>query len=81
MLKLQIERLECIVYRAPIDVPVVAAFGTSHNRPVVLIRIEDKDGAHGWGEIWCNFPNIGAENRARWIETLIGPKVIKRSFN
>ena len=74
MLKLQIERLECIVYRAPIDVPVVAAFGTSHNRPVVLIRIEDKDGAHGWGEIWCNFPNIGAENRACLLYTSPSPR-------
>lgn len=81
MSEIKISRVECFVFRAPIEVPVVAAFGAFHDRPVVLVRIEDKDGAAGWGEIWCNFPNSGAEHRARWIETLIAPRLLDRAFD
>jgi D-galactarolactone cycloisomerase len=31
----------------------------------LILRIEDADGAEGFGEIWCNFPQPGAEYRAR----------------
>ena len=81
MTEITINRVECFVFRAPVDVPVVAAFGAFHDRPVVLVRLEDGDGAFGWGEIWCNFPNSGAEHRARWIETLIGPRLLNRTFD
>ncbi len=81
MTEITINRVECFVFRAPVDVPVVAAFGAFHDRPVVLVRVEDGDGAFGWGEIWCNFPNSGAEHRARWIETLIGPRLLNRTFD
>ena len=37
--------------------------------PAVLVRVEDGEGAFGWGEAWCNFPSCGAEHRARLIET------------
>ena len=80
MSEINIRRVECYVFRAPVDVPVVAAFGTFHDRPVVLVRLEDRDGAFGWGEVWCNFPNSGAEHRARWLETLLAPRIINRSF-
>ena len=80
MSEIKISRVECFVYRAPIDVPVVAAFGVFYDRPVVLVRIEDQDGAVGWGEVWCNFPNSGAEHRARWIETLLAPRILGRTF-
>jgi len=80
MSEIKISRVECFVYRAPIDVPVVAAFGVFYDRPVVLVRIEDQDGAVGWGEVWCNFPNSGAEHRARWIETLLAPRILNRTF-
>ena len=80
MNEIDIRRVECYVFRAPVDVPVVAAFGTFHDRPVVLVRLEDRDGAFGWGEVWCNFPNSGAEHRARWLETLLAPRIIDRSF-
>ena len=43
------------------------SFGTMHDRPAVFVRVEDADGAHGWGEVWCNFPDVGAEHRARLV--------------
>ena len=30
------------------------------DRTMVLVRAEDADGITGWGEIWCNFPSVGA---------------------
>ena len=75
-----IRRVESFVYRAPIATPVVTSFGVMTERPAVLVRIEDADGAAGWGEVWCNFPSCGAEHRARLIDTVIAPLVIGRRF-
>ena len=68
-----IARLEAHVLRWPVEVPVRTSFGTMHDRPAVLVRVEDDDGAVGWGEAWCNFPSCGAEHRARLIETVLAP--------
>ena len=70
---IRIERVEVVVYRAPIGVPVVNAFGTMFNRPAVIVRLTDVEGASGLGEIWCNFPTCGAEHRARLVESFLGP--------
>lgn len=40
---------------------------------MVLVRAEDADGVVGWGEIWCNFPNVGAEHRARLVDHVFAP--------
>jgi len=68
------------VLRWPVRVPVRTSFGVMHDRPAVLVRIEDDEGACGWGEAWCNFPACGAEHRANLIETLLAPLVVGRSF-
>ena len=75
-----IAKLEAHVLRWPVRVPVRTSFGTMLDRPAVLLRIEDEEGAHGWGEAWCNFPSCGAEHRARLIETLFAPLVVGRAF-
>ena len=38
--------------------PVRTAFGVMPDRPAIFLSVEDKDGARGWGEIWCNFPSL-----------------------
>jgi D-galactarolactone cycloisomerase len=68
------------VFRAPIESPVVTSFGTMHDRPMVLVRVADGDGVVGWGEAWCNFPTVGAEHRARLIESVIAPLVEGKDF-
>jgi L-alanine-DL-glutamate epimerase-like enolase superfamily enzyme len=68
------------VYRSPIATPVVASFGTMRDRPMVVIRVEDDDGAFGLGEAWCNFPTVGAEHRARLVESVIAPLLEGKSF-
>jgi L-alanine-DL-glutamate epimerase-like enolase superfamily enzyme len=75
-----IARVAAHVLRWPVRVPVRTSFGTMHDRPAVLVRVEDEDGAFGWGEAWCNFPTCGAEHRARLIETVLAPLVVGRAF-
>ena len=65
-----ISRVECWVFRAPIEVPISTAFGTMTSRPALFLRVSASDGAWGWGEVFCNFPQVGAEHRARLIDNM-----------
>ena len=76
-----IVRAECFVCRAPIEHPVINAFGSMAERVAVFVRLTDADGVSGWGEIWSNFPTIGAEHRARLFHTFIAPRLIGRSID
>lgn len=73
-------KLSVHVLRYPIEQPVRTSFGTMHDRPAVFVRVEDRDGAHGWGEVWCNFPACGAEHRARLVETVLQPLLLGRAY-
>jgi D-galactarolactone cycloisomerase len=75
---IEIARVQAYAFRAPIDTPVKTSFGTMHVRPAVIVRVEDRNGAHGWGEAWCNFPACGAEHRVHLIDTVIGPLLTGR---
>lgn len=57
---------------------MVTAFGRMHERPALLVRVEDSDSAAGWGEVWCNFPEGGMEHRARLLDRLVGPWYLGR---
>ena len=69
----RIDRLECWVLRAPIAQPVANAFGAMTNRPALFLRVSASDGAQGWGEVFANFPQVGAEHRARLIDSIFAP--------
>jgi L-alanine-DL-glutamate epimerase-like enolase superfamily enzyme len=77
---LLIRRVTARVYRAPLEQPVTTSFGTMRDRPMVLVEVEDRQGARGWGELWCNFPNVGAEHRARLIDGVLAPLLTACSF-
>lgn len=62
-----IVRLDVYVYRHANERPVATSFGVMRDRPAVFVRIEDRDGAFGWGEIFANWPSAGAEHRARLL--------------
>lgn len=72
----RVARLSILILRAPVERPVRTASGAMTSRPCLLVRVEDADGARGWGEIWCNFPGCGAEHRARLLETLVAPRLL-----
>jgi len=52
-------------FRHELPVPVETVMGALTARSCVLLRLEDAEGAHGWGEIWSNFPPDGDYHRAR----------------
>ncbi len=79
-MSIAIDRIEAFVFRAPIDTPVQTSFGIMRDRPAVFLRITDKDGCAGWGEVWCNFPTVGAEHRARLIDSVFAPLLVGRTF-
>lgn len=72
--------LRAQVYRCPIETPVVTSFGTMHDRPMLLVRAEDRDGTVGWGEAWCNFPAFGAGHRAHIVNRILAPLAGDRAF-
>jgi D-galactarolactone cycloisomerase len=77
---LRIGRIETFLYRAEVSEPVKTSFGSIPRRSALLLRVEDADGAHGWGEVWCNFPPFSADNKMRLIETVIGPAALAGSY-
>lgn len=77
---LSLVRVTAHVYRYPLTTPVRTSFGTMRDRPMVVIEAEDKDGARGYGEVWCNFPAVGAEHRARLVASVMEPLLMARSF-
>lgn len=77
---LRISRLQVRVFRHPIARPVITSFGVMKDRPCVLVCAEDDQGVRGWGEVWCNFPSVGAEHRARLVNSVLWPMLEGRTF-
>ena len=76
-----LSRIEAYYYRAPIKEHIITSFGVIPARTVLLLRVEDQDGAHGWGEVWANFPPVGAENKLRLLEAVIAPTALGRTYD
>ena len=77
---MKITKVEAWVLRAPVAQPVVNAFGSMANRPALFVRLSAADGAWGWGEVFCNFPQVGAEHRARLIASIFAPLIEEAEF-
>lgn len=73
---IDIARIQAWAFRSPTKTPVATSFGVMHDRPAVLVRVEDRDGAFGWGEIWANWPAAGAEHRVRLLEMDVAQLVL-----
>ena len=78
--ELKLRRVTARVFRCPLEQPVMTSFGTMRDRPMVMIEVEDDQGVRGWGEVWCNFPAVGAEHRARLVDSVLTPLLLARSF-
>jgi L-alanine-DL-glutamate epimerase-like enolase superfamily enzyme len=61
-------------------VPVETSFGRLTSRPSLLVRVEERSGAAGWGEVWCNHPETGAEYRARILTQYVAPLMIGQRY-
>jgi D-galactarolactone cycloisomerase len=78
---MHIDRIRAWVLRAPIARPVATSFGIMLDRPAVMLELTDRDGATGLGEVWCNFPNVGAEHRARMAVHTLGGLVTSQAWH
>jgi L-alanine-DL-glutamate epimerase-like enolase superfamily enzyme len=78
---IHLARIETFLFRAEVNEPVKTSFGSIPRRSALLLRVEDKDGAHGWGEVWCNFPPYSADNKARLMETIVAPAALGKDFH
>lgn len=80
-LSFDIRQLDVFLFRAPAVPPVQTSFGIMKHRPALLVRVTDADGAYGWGEIWCNFPIVGDEHRARMARFYLPSLVCGRRWD
>ena len=76
----EIARLDVYALESKIGKPVTTSFGSMPARVSALLRIEDRDGNAGWGEIWGSFPSITCAYRANLAckvlpEPLLGANV------
>ena len=80
MSTIQLVSIQAFAFRVPVKNPIKVAFGTFRDRPFVLVKVTDVDGAVGWGECWANWPAVGAEHRARLVEDF-SDRVVGRTFD
>jgi len=76
----RIRKLEAFCFRYPLSTPVVTSFARMNDRPALFVRAEDEDGTIGWGEVWCNFPPVGAEHRGRLVNEMLAPMFSGRAI-
>lgn len=79
-MSLRLSRIESFLYRADVKEPVRTSFGSIPRRSALLLRVEDSEGAHGWGEVWCNFPPFSADNKMRLLETVLAPAALDNTY-
>ncbi|MEK9759433.1 MAG: mandelate racemase/muconate lactonizing enzyme family protein [Candidatus Puniceispirillum sp.] len=78
---IKITDVEVMVYRFPLDNPVQTSFGLMQDRPMVIVKLTSATGIIGWGEVWCNFPNVGAEHRARLVTSVFAPLLLSQPYH
>jgi len=70
-----------------IDLPLVhffeTSFGRTYERRIILVRVEDNDGAEGWGEVTCGEePGYSDEwTDSAWVtaEKILAPMLVGKS--
>ena len=56
------------------------ALGQMPVRPALLLKLVDKDGCFGWGEIWSNFPPRANLHKAHLMEDVVNKHLIGAEF-
>jgi len=80
-LSVDLSRIETALVRDEIATPVRTSFGIMYDRPTLLLRVTDRSGVVGYGEIWCNFPICGAVHRLNLVETELAPRATAVAFD
>src|SRR4029079_17507677 len=75
-----IRSVELIEIKMPLVHFFETSFGRTYQRRIILVRVEDTDGAEGWGEITCGeTPSCSDEwTDAAWVTTekILAPMVV-----
>lgn len=77
---MNIKHVDLLLLEAPIDNPIRTSFAIMRNRPALLVRIEDKDGVFGWGEIWCNHPPVSGQARLKLAAEVVVPMFLTAKY-
>jgi len=81
---LHITSIELIEINLPLVHFFETSFGRTYERRIILVRVEDKDGAMGWGELTCGeSPGYSDEwTDSAWVtaEIILAPMVVGRGF-
>ena len=76
--------IELIEIQLPLIHFFETSFGRTYERRIILVRVEDADGAEGWGEVTCGeWPGYSDEwTDSAWvtIEKILAPMAIGREF-
>ena len=75
-----IRRIETFIYRAKVAKPVVSTLASISQRVALLVRVEDGDGAFGWGEVYGTMPPYGAEHRANVVHQSLAPLLLGQAI-
>ncbi|MGI8812120.1 MAG: o-succinylbenzoate synthase [Pyrinomonadaceae bacterium] len=77
---MQIKKIELTQINLPLVHFFETSFGRTYDRRIILVRVEDADGAEGWGEITCGeSPGYSDEwTDSAWItaEKFLAPMVV-----
>ncbi len=79
-MSLALAQITVHLLRAPVQRAMRTAFGVLHSRPSLLIRLEGRDGAVGWGEAYCNNPPGAGEHRATLLRAVFLPLIAGHDF-
>lgn len=77
----KIHKIETFIYRVEVSKPVVSTLGSIGQRVALLVRVQDHDGAYGWGEIYSTLPSFGAEHRAQVVHQILAPLVLGKTID
>ncbi len=81
---MQIRTIELTEITLPLVHFFETSFGRTYERRIILVRVEDIDGATGWGEITCGeSPGYSDEwTDSAWVtaEKILAPMVVGREF-
>jgi len=77
---MQIKSIELIEINLPLVHFFETSFGRTYERRIILVRVEDSDGAEGWGEVTCGEePGYSDEwTDSAWVtmEKVLAPMVV-----
>src|SRR5687768_4637505 len=82
---MQIKTIELIEINLPLVHFFETSFGRTYERRIILVRVEDVDGAQGWGEITCGeSPGYSDEwTDSAWVtaEKILAPMVVGKEVS